>query len=282
MRTWIAALALVALATPAEAQKGKKKPPKGFRIKTTADIETDEGDAPEGDPARVEGAPPAAGDGGRPAGAAVPVAKPEADPRPAARPKKRERRARRKKARRKRRRRGPKLKGTGAEGGRKTAWGVVETVTPLEAAERRVGYSGDEIEFAEAVHFSTNSIRVAKRSRAARAAQAPPHHNPPHVPQVDPRGPAGGHRRAHRPPRIAAVQPALERGAGERGAGGPREARRGPRAPRGLRPGGDTARLAKVEPESARGVPTGAGRSTRRDAAGCHGVGTSRDRWPVG
>lgn len=53
------------------------------------------------------------------------------------------------------------LEGTGEAGGRKTKWGVVETVTPREAAQARGTAGGEEIEFARRVRFEHDSIKFA-------------------------------------------------------------------------------------------------------------------------
>lgn len=66
-------------------------------------------------------------------------------------------------------RRGPRvqLRGTGAEEGRRTRWGVVETLTPLEAAQRRAEAGGDEVALQRQVRFHHDSVRFQKGSEAA-------------------------------------------------------------------------------------------------------------------
>ena len=59
------------------------------------------------------------------------------------------------------------LEGTGDADGRKTKWGIVETVTPLQAARQRGLAGGEEIEFARMVQFRHDSITFAPPSADA-------------------------------------------------------------------------------------------------------------------
>lgn len=70
------------------------------------------------------------------------------------------RRARRKAARGN----GPQLDGTGTAEGRRTRWGVVETVTPLEAARMLDAAGGEALEFARAIEFEHDSVQLAAGS----------------------------------------------------------------------------------------------------------------------
>ena len=53
-----------------------------------------------------------------------------------------------------------KLLGTQADYGRKTGWGVVETLTPYEAAERRARLKGTEYEFPHLIFFPEKNVRI--------------------------------------------------------------------------------------------------------------------------
>ncbi len=60
----------------------------------------------------------------------------------------------------------PSLRGTGGVG-KQTRWGVVETVTPYEAALQRGAFAGEELEFNQRVHFHLNSLRFTRASQSA-------------------------------------------------------------------------------------------------------------------
>lgn len=95
-------------------------------------------------------------------------------PSPAAAPAPAPKRAARTKTKRPRRARraaplgnGPQLDGTGTAEGRRTRWGVVETVTPLEAARMLDAAGGEAIEFARAIEFEHDSVQLAPGSAEA-------------------------------------------------------------------------------------------------------------------
>ncbi|MCB9538733.1 MAG: OmpA family protein [Myxococcales bacterium] len=124
---------------PIRLDDGPPEPPpeRGRPVRVDEDLE----------PPPAPSAPAPVGPPAPPAGPADPAAAPPARVRPR-RPKKR-------------RRDWKPLEGTGEAGGRKTKWGVVETVTPREAAQARGTAGGEEIEFARRVRFNHDSITFA-------------------------------------------------------------------------------------------------------------------------
>lgn len=62
---------------------------------------------------------------------------------------------------------GPQLDGTGTAEGRRTRWGVVETVTPLDAARMLDAAGGEALEFARAIEFEHDSVQLAAGGDAA-------------------------------------------------------------------------------------------------------------------
>ncbi len=177
----VALAALSLLGAPVAAQPSPDAGVPRIRIRLTpADLGMeDDGDSPgpaeeqpRGRPIRLDDGPPEPPpDRGRPVrvdedlepppppSAPDPVGPPAPDAAPADGAARRPARVR---PRRPRKRRDWKpLEGTGEAGGRKTKWGVVETVTPREAAQARGTAGGEEIEFARRVRFEHDSIKFA-------------------------------------------------------------------------------------------------------------------------